>query len=223
MRAWKPASRVAAFALALAALASSTVQAGPCAGFDDVDTSTSYCSGVQWLKARGITLGCDATHYCPNDVVSRASMALFLQRAGTALTPQFYSKQESVAADNMDNGDNLIYCQLAIPAATYPRTARATATWQGASYPKPPTMHIAYQPQGGSWFYAGSGLYLWSVANSTLAADAYAASLTFSAPTVSIAADTAYTFTVWLSNSTGSAVFFQSSSCFIDVMLVSGG
>lgn len=71
--------------LALAAnifIIGSSARAAACAGFNDVDTSDSYCSAVKYLKDRSITLGCTATAYCPDAFVSRAQMALFLERLG---------------------------------------------------------------------------------------------------------------------------------------------
>jgi hypothetical protein len=58
--------------------------AAPCAGFVDVDDSNAtYCAAVTYVKNKGITVGCtDATHYCPNDTVSRLQLALFFERAG---------------------------------------------------------------------------------------------------------------------------------------------
>lgn len=62
--------------------------AAPCAGFTDVDDTSQFCPNVEWLKNRQITLGCtSATAYCPNDVVTRLSMAAFLNRLANALTP----------------------------------------------------------------------------------------------------------------------------------------
>jgi hypothetical protein len=57
--------------------------AAPCAGFVDVDSTSGFCSSVAWVKSRGITVGCtDASHYCPNDPVTRLQMAAFMYRLG---------------------------------------------------------------------------------------------------------------------------------------------
>ena len=69
-----------------------------CGGFSDVTTSDIYCGAVEWLKSRAVTLGCTATTYCPNDVVTRASMALFLNRLGTTLSPLPTLTQQQTAA-----------------------------------------------------------------------------------------------------------------------------
>ncbi len=77
---------------ALAALIPSIpASAAPCAGFTDVDTEdpakAPFCSSVEWMKNRGITLGCAATLYCPDDYVTRLQMAAFMSRLGTYLPP----------------------------------------------------------------------------------------------------------------------------------------
>jgi len=70
--------------LAAAVLAASPAAlAAPCAGFTDVDDSSPFCVNVEWMKSRNITLGCTSTTlYCPNDPVTRLSMAVFMYRLG---------------------------------------------------------------------------------------------------------------------------------------------
>ena len=66
-------------------LASTSASAAPCFGaspFTDVAAGETYCTSTEWLKNRNITLGCTATTYCPNDYVTRAQMALFMNRLG---------------------------------------------------------------------------------------------------------------------------------------------
>lgn len=72
--------RLLTFALTVMGLTAMNVLAAPCAGFNDVDTADSYCGAVTFVKNTGITLGCTATQYCPADAVTRAQMALFMQR-----------------------------------------------------------------------------------------------------------------------------------------------
>ncbi len=84
---WCRMAGVAAF-LVLAAPA----MAQNCAGFTDVvDDGVApgaFCPNVQWVKNRSITLGCtSATLYCPTNNVTRLQMAAFMNRLGTALTP----------------------------------------------------------------------------------------------------------------------------------------
>jgi hypothetical protein len=79
-------------ALATALLISAVVAipravAAPCAGFTDVDDGNAFCANVHWMKNRSITLGCTPTTYCPDEVVSRLSMAAFMNRLADALAP----------------------------------------------------------------------------------------------------------------------------------------
>ena len=49
--------------------------------------SEPFCANVVWIKNRNITLGCAPGLYCPNDNVSRLTMAAFLNRLGDAVLP----------------------------------------------------------------------------------------------------------------------------------------
>ena len=86
-----------AVALAPAALAL------PCAGFTDVDDTSPFCQNVEWIKNRGVTLGCTATTlYCPADAVSRLAMSAFMNRLGVALTPGALRVDTSPGAIDLD-------------------------------------------------------------------------------------------------------------------------
>ncbi|GIK84985.1 MAG: hypothetical protein BroJett026_04660 [Betaproteobacteria bacterium] len=61
--------------------------AGHCAGFADVADSDIFCAAAEWLYNRGVTTGCTMGTYCPAAAVTRAQMALFMQRLGNAVTP----------------------------------------------------------------------------------------------------------------------------------------
>jgi hypothetical protein len=65
----------------------STALAAPCAGFTDVQDTDPFCASVAWIKNRGVTQGCTASAYCPNDPVTRLQMAAFLSRLGDSLFP----------------------------------------------------------------------------------------------------------------------------------------
>src|SRR5260370_42678939 len=73
------------FALLLG-IALSTVTASAvaqnCDGFVDLLASSPFCPDVTWMKTTGVTMGCDATHYWPNENVSRLQMASFMRRLG---------------------------------------------------------------------------------------------------------------------------------------------
>ena len=68
----------------------SAARADPCPGpspFTDVNPADSFCTNTEWLANRSITLGCATGMFCPAQSVSRAQMALFLNRLADALTP----------------------------------------------------------------------------------------------------------------------------------------
>ena len=49
--------------------------------FADVLCPSPFANWIEELHNEGITGGCDATHYCPGDPVTRAEMAIFLLKA----------------------------------------------------------------------------------------------------------------------------------------------
>jgi hypothetical protein len=114
-------------ALGLAALPASSALAAPCAGFSDVDDTVvgaSFCQSVEWVKNRAVTLGCGAgTTYCPNDFVTRLQMAAFMNRLGTALTPQLLRKRDpGLGGQNFSAAKNLCATDP-VTVTGYPRTA----------------------------------------------------------------------------------------------------
>lgn len=116
-------------ALALA-LAAPPLAAAPCAGFSDVADTDSFCPSVEWLRNRAITLGCTATQYCPAAPVSRAAMALFMNRLGTALSSQVAFVELALGATAPQSAP--VLCQSApVAAAAYPRQALITAAFAG--------------------------------------------------------------------------------------------
>ncbi|HEX2420168.1 MAG TPA: S-layer homology domain-containing protein, partial [Acidimicrobiia bacterium] len=48
--------------------------------FMDVASDHPLAADIEWLEAWGITKGCTATAFCPNDPVTREQMAAFLHR-----------------------------------------------------------------------------------------------------------------------------------------------
>jgi hypothetical protein len=56
----------------------------PSIHFTDVPATDSFCKHAHYLWARGIIGGCGATTYCPNDSVTRDTMAKFLSNAFNA-------------------------------------------------------------------------------------------------------------------------------------------
>jgi hypothetical protein len=58
--------------------------------FTDVPPSSPYFKFIQKLKDLGITGGCTATTYCPNDSVTRGEMAVFIIASRYETTPYTY-------------------------------------------------------------------------------------------------------------------------------------
>ena len=63
--------------------------------FTDVSGTDSFCRHVHILAAQNVTLGCSATQYCPNEIVSRLQMAALIAKgivapAGGAGVPETY-------------------------------------------------------------------------------------------------------------------------------------
>jgi len=54
--------------------------------FTDAPATHSHFKYIQKMKELGITVGCSATAYCPNDAVTRGQMAVFLVRARLGIT-----------------------------------------------------------------------------------------------------------------------------------------
>lgn len=66
---------------AVAGVVALPVAAGAAAGFGDVSDDNVHVPGITWVAENDITAGCgDGTNYCPNDSVTRAQMATFMQR-----------------------------------------------------------------------------------------------------------------------------------------------
>jgi hypothetical protein len=64
--------------------------------FADVAPADPACRHVHYLAAQGVTLGCDATHYCPGQNITRDAMASFIAKAivapgGGAAVPLTYT------------------------------------------------------------------------------------------------------------------------------------
>lgn len=120
-------TRLAAAAMAaLASIVPATVHAAACSGpapFGDVPAGDQFCTNVEWVKNRGITTGCGPNAYCPQDPVSRAQMAAFMNRLADAIVqpPVVVNTLPGALALTLLAADNPI-CSTLIPAATFPRT-----------------------------------------------------------------------------------------------------
>jgi hypothetical protein len=103
-----------------------------CAGFDDVAGSSPFCGNVEWLVNRSITLGCATGLYCPTVPVVRLAMAAFLNREGTALTPQVLLREAVPGALDLDAAP--VACQTADAIiGAFPRHAQVDGVFSGTA------------------------------------------------------------------------------------------
>lgn len=120
----------------------------PIPGFPLVDAPFSaFHLDIVWVYNEGITSGCSAERYCPNNPVTRGQMAAFLDRAlglpGTALdfftddeTSIFEAAINRVAAAGITTGCTpTTYC----PTATVTRGQMASFLARAFSLPSPTT------------------------------------------------------------------------------------
>ena len=205
---------LAAIALAAGILAAGGVHAAPCAGFDDVDTSATYCTAVQWIKSRGVTLGCTATSYCPDAAVNRAQMALFMSRLSTALLPQFYSQSAHMTSQHVAA---LFFkemaCKVTVPAAAFTRTARVSGSFYGSASGGEVQMWLAYKKDGSLPQLIGTDSLLVPTSESMNVAYTAAPSLTLDAGGV-------YQLLVALNNNAAFDSLVSASTCFIDAVVI---
>ncbi len=114
-----------------------TPASAQCETFSDVAGAAGYCSAVQWLKNRQVTTGCAAGLYCPNDYVTRAQMALFMNRLGKALSPEILYQFGRPGAVTVKSAPPFgIYCQTSDSKSTFEplnhwTAAVTTATFSG--------------------------------------------------------------------------------------------
>jgi glucose/arabinose dehydrogenase len=75
--------------LYFADLATNTLNWLAVSTFSDVPPTDPAWSEIEAIQTAGITAGCDATRFCPDTILSRAEMAVFLVRGihGAAFTP----------------------------------------------------------------------------------------------------------------------------------------
>ena len=66
---------------------------GVSTGFGDVAIDYWAAAWIKQLAAEGVTSGCGGGNYCPDSVVTRAQMAIFLLKAknGSGYTPVSYT------------------------------------------------------------------------------------------------------------------------------------
>ena len=116
---------IRAVAVVFAASMSAAAWAQSCAGFSDVASAEPMCSNVQWIRNRAVTTGCTASLYCPTAFVTRLEMAAFMNRLGTALTPQQLVAEGALTAPQLDLDTAPVACSTTsqYAVAGYPRRA----------------------------------------------------------------------------------------------------
>ncbi len=195
--------------------------AAPCVGFTDVDDTASYCSATEWLKNRGVTTGCGLGLYCPNAVVTRASMALFMKRLGEALTPVVLHKEFIVLSSTIVPAGGQIYCSTDDYTPNgFPRTARFTGTAWGVPDAGPAWLQGWWKystDAGTTWNYVGTWL-VDQMFGRHWADYGQVAGFTVLAPPMELAPGTTYRFGLFL-NGMGAAYSYGSLSCQVEVTI----
>ena len=142
------------------ALAPPDAVAAPCAGFSDLDTSSPFCVHVEWIKNRGVTQGCTLTTYCPNDLVTRLSMAAFLRRLGDAMTPVDLTPVVGGPTAGVTPATNPVLCATpdylvsSFPRRAYVNTAAILSSPSGNIDVR---AHVVYSTDAGtSWTFVPS-------------------------------------------------------------------
>jgi hypothetical protein len=134
---------------------------GTCNGFSDVTPAASFCNATEWLANRGITLGCVAGQYCPNDSVTRASMALFMQRLGAALTPtRLFAEALATPAWLTAPATPEVMCQTADYVPAFAQRAAIQVQFYGRTTDtaEPWLLPVYSLDAGATWIFA-SGIY----------------------------------------------------------------
>ena len=132
----------------------SVAHAAPCAGFIDVDDTSQFCANVEWLKNRAITLGCAIPNsYCPVEPVIRLSMAAFMNRLGTAMTPAILYDDATGGVLLLDTPPDTL-CETAnFATGSYPRGAQLSAslTVQTNATPASLELRLVQSVNNGPW------------------------------------------------------------------------
>lgn len=152
--------RRAAMALTVAAASGVTYVAFASHQFSDVPPTAIYHNAVDWMVNRGVTTGCDIGLYCPDANVTRASMALFMNRLGVALTPNFLPTSVEDNSLDFTASSSLYRCRSAATyTPTYPQRAfiHAQVSLAGAGTPIDWGTKTAYSTDGGvTWIVTPS-------------------------------------------------------------------
>jgi hypothetical protein len=134
--------------------------------FTDVGAASGFCSNVEWLKNRSITLGANcppaaAPSYCPNDFVNRLQMAAFMNRLADAVLPAPTSIEAVTPAMTLTPyvDDNPQCVSSPFAAANYPRIFVLSTRFSAKS--SSGTVTVGAQP-----LYSIDGGATWYIPNS---------------------------------------------------------
>jgi hypothetical protein len=134
---------------------------GTCGGFTDVSPLDNFCNATEWLANRLITLGCAPGQYCPGQSVSRAAMALLLQRLGTSLAPAFRFATGFLLGDFQTAVHLCETTEYRVIGSPRVATAQAAMIGSAASALKVLSAQIAYSTDGGAtWTLPGASSYI---------------------------------------------------------------
>jgi len=216
---FRPLLLVATIA-ALSAFAPAS-RAQSCVGFTDVTVGDSFCESVEWIRNRGVTLGCTAApEYCPFGNVTRAQMAMFMHRLGKALTPVVLHKELYVTTDMQiaPSSTGVLLCQFdnEYTPTGFPRTARFNANVYAV--PLSPAAWLI-----GWWKFSTDNGTTWTnVPNATTQRDwaGYGQVLGFSvmAPPMDLDVGTSYRFAL-VGSAMGGPYTFDVFGCQIQVVV----
>ena len=210
--------------------------AAPCAGFTDVDDTNPFCQNIEWIKNRGVTLGCQAPGnppiYCPSTAVPREQMAAFMNRLGNVLSPAVFLVEEVPGGGltgpiDLDALPATRICVtpnstgtpsvVDVPPADYPRRAFIAATFSGLTGGA-----LQYRTElqfsnnsGASWDFVWESYVNRDGANS---AHWLSSSQT---GTVDLEPDLPYRFSMLVSRVGAGAADFTDSRCFFTVAVYS--
>jgi hypothetical protein len=210
-------------------LGAMSAQAAPCGGLVDVESTLQtgdFCESVEWIKNRGVTLGCAVGLYCPFDNVTRLQMAAFMKRLGDAVTPKVLTHEASPGPINLDvlervcvtpNIDPAPVPPATIPGKPYPRRAVIQTTFSGqAAGALQYVTEIQFSTDNGaSWDF------VWpNFANFAGTSAAHWVSSSHSGA-VDLLPDLDYKFAITVNRQGGGANDFLASRCFVTVEVFS--
>lgn len=89
-----------------------------CGPFHDVEDGSLFCSSIEWISSREITIGCGANAYCPKAYTTREQVAAMLRRYGAAMTPRILRTEAYAWPQSPWNGTVTV-------CATRPNESRA--------------------------------------------------------------------------------------------------